>query len=313
LQTGEAYCITYKDEATLADNGLWYCADVATPSWDLIYTPTQLRADVGDGGGGPSLDPLYLNSLAVYDTTTGAVATFAPKYRGAQEVGYVDIAGGVATWTNKSGVWFTYQSGANFSCLYNQANAANRIGIGHPAVPNTAQAFDLASNTETRWLNGARGVDGATNAWAIVDSNNLYPYVLGADIPLGGVATYTTHTTGMPIDEAGGSVFWINNADDALMIGAAIQATPNDSGGSTGVFSNVGADSGGFIVIDTPATIIWAAYTSSASNAYRSIAITQDGGATWRTLDGDWAAKVGAAWAGGAPGKAVPYASYAQM
>jgi hypothetical protein len=45
---GTAWCLTYKDEFTLDDNGTWYCPDItaAVPYWELLQSITDYRAEM---------------------------------------------------------------------------------------------------------------------------------------------------------------------------------------------------------------------------------------------------------------------------
>ena len=64
--TGQCWVITYKDEATLGDNGIWYCADVAgaAPTFTLVLSITGYRTLTGTGAG------TYPRSLGCDDAGT---------------------------------------------------------------------------------------------------------------------------------------------------------------------------------------------------------------------------------------------------
>lgn len=103
------------------------------------------------------------------------------------------------------------------------------------------------------------------------------------------------------VKEIGGSTFWIRNSDKFLMKDGAVQAVPNDTDGGTGTFS-VGPGATGAIYYAFGAgglgEILWTASSAAAANSKRSIAYTSNGGVTWESRDGNWAAVFGA-WEGG--------------
>jgi hypothetical protein len=95
--------------------------------------------------------------------------------------------------------------------------------------------------------------------------------------------------------------FWIRAADKFLMIDAIVQAVPNDTDGGTGTFSVGPGATGAYFYafgVGGYGEILWVASSGAGSNSKRSIAFTSDGGVTWETRDGDWAAVFGA-WEAG--------------
>jgi len=157
---------------------------------------------------------------------------------------------------------------------------------------------DLMSGTYRQCITdgvGDRLLTGISENYAIYSWSNLrtWSYAAMSDVNLSTIAWYQR-----PIVEQDGHYFWTRSTDYNLMIDLAVQAIPADAGGNPGVFSSLKVCGGAYICIDSYGHIAWVGHAAGASNTYRSIAYTPDGGVNWQTKDGDWAAVIGA-YAGG--------------
>lgn len=278
-----AYVITYGADRDA--NGLFRCADVTvSPAvWVLDQSQNDLIAMMEAITG--VHDIIYLVGLAV-DSSGKAYATFDTSL--ALAIGYITDTAGVMAF-NFTGVMghSTIQIAMEFSVWSNGTDV--RIGYGYPGISDTALVYDPIAACHT-----AHTADGERSALSpiaghtlIGNAGKLISYTnctdLSQDPPLFDDAAYR-----YPIEYKDAHIFYISNVTGNLMIDGAVQAIPNDSGGTSGVFSTGGAGGAGFMCVNGYGEIIWVASSDHTINSKGSIAFTNNGGVTWSIKDGDW-------------------------
>lgn len=306
---GEAYLATDAADKTLC--GIWYCADIQTPSWALVLRTSTAKTDQGTVSATAIFASLIIDS-------SDAVWTCLNEPTNPDTT--------IHWWTGSAGVLnhssrvlpnpFSALSGAREFGF--AISATNEVLVGLGATYDAAGAvYDLVAGTLYKFtfgVNNTRDVPvvgttykmGTLAAGGITD--NLYT-PMNSDV----AEAWGRGNDTRPIVEQDGYTFWTRydglpgNPGD-LMIDGAVQAIPNDAGGVDGVFSTADAVGGAYICIDTYGHIAWVAHSDHTLNSRRSIAYTEDGGITWQTKDGDFAAVIGD-WSGGTA-ESVPIVRY---
>lgn len=261
---------------------LYYCSDLtaAAPAWSLVITDATARTYPGVWAGH--------SNRSIASTSAGVCYLAAKMDPVTTDVYYWRcVAGAVAGFDHVAMAPF------NGTCQGDsQSNAACDDGV------DVYLSCDFGTVWISPTLNTGASVFGVAEFFAISSAHGND----GANIlTLAGAPAYLGGMHQAQMTEAGGNTFWIRNADGFLMINAAVQAVPNDTDGGTGTFSVGPAAAGSrFYAFGSGGytEILWTARTAAASNSKRSIAYTSDGGVTWETRDGNWAAVFGA-WEGG--------------
>jgi hypothetical protein len=312
--TGELWVITKSVEAgTLASNGMWYCPDatLAPAGWTLVYSQQNYYDDAI--ATYPAGEPQQLNALSLSEDGT----IYAQAY-----------------YHNRDINSYVFGTGASCSYVYTQWLLDP---ILHFNTPNNGHQFSLSGGpggsarisfisviiNADGWIWANRVLEGVPGNFSSM-SNPSIPgmgYIvydssqwlcLYADYG-GALAPIWPHAfEERPIVLQDGHIFWTQVTDNSLMIDGVVQAYPYTHGGVTGVFNTGPAKGGAYCFPETYAHIAWVA--ASANCDIRNIAYTEDGGFTWLTKDGNWAAAMGEVWEGNiGDTKACPMIQYGSL
>jgi hypothetical protein len=269
---------------------LYYCdISAAVPTWSLVLTTAQAR--------------LYANVWVGHLNQAMAVTDGGVCYLAAQLQAFSNIlsywrcvAGAVAGFENvNTGLLAGSCTGAGPADAACDDGTDVYLSAGHSAVGN-----------QTAWISPTLGTfqfltDGNRIAYAISSGHYNIGGGFAKMYTLAGVFVRNDAFNLGQLTEASGHTFWIRDSDKFLMIDNAIQAVPNDTDGGVGTFSIGPGATGAAWYAFGPAgysEILWVASSAAISNSKRSIAYTSNGGVTWETRDGNWAAVFGA-WEGG--------------
>lgn len=283
---GEAWCVT--------SDGFYYCADVsaAAPAWSLRMALATARAwDAAFAAanfGSCFCDPAGVG----WTMLTGVTMPVTQAIQFVQDNARVQLTPAVPL----NGVYATpYQyamsaSVASLRCATGYAGGANYFSYIN--VPGGTGDNDTVGYRECFLLSslGAYAINEGRRMVAIPDMDTVVQDEID----------YLR-----PVVELGANFLWSKfgatppGKTGDLMIDGIVQAIPCDDGVDTGVFgSAVDAPvGGGYMFVDSSGHILWVSGSPAASNTYRSIAYTEDGGVTWQTKDGNIAAALGA-WTG---------------
>jgi hypothetical protein len=191
--------------------------------------------------------------------------------------------------------------------------ATLRCGIGLASSPTCFAYINVPGGDGANDTVGYRGCNliSSLGKYAVNEGNRM------VEIPdMDTVIRYEVDYE-RPIIELGADLLWSKEGATPpgktgdLMLNGIVQAIPCDAGIDTGVFGTAAAGPIGaaYMFIDSVGHILWVSGSAAASNTYRSIAYTEDGGLNWQTKDGNFAAVMGP-WTGLSGGKLPVVARY---
>lgn len=260
-----------------------YTSDLRTVALSRILSTTTARTDIGKGGGDGSV---YFDKRCLCMLGTECLATCEE-----------------ALWDT----WNFHYWHGNGTLTHTYCN--NAIAVGGTSVNGTSctggslARFGMNSGARNSWVMDAAtctqiwqafpwpiggNLYSASENYAVNDNKSIYPVVNGG----AWAALYTDAHYDRALLEFDGHLYWTRFSDSAMMQDGIVQALANDAGGVNGVFSTVNAFSGNYVGVGTTATLIWIASSVDGSNSRCNMALTQDGGVTWNSIDGDWNAAV---------------------
>jgi hypothetical protein len=283
-----AWLLTYKNESTLDDNGIWYAPDITAtpPAWTLIESITTFRSD----GKIDCARALNVDSSNIFYVQGQKTAD--------QPYGYGTVSVTWRTSTNPP----PFRSPMNLQHSLGVESGAVRGGYTPSPAPKKA-VITYAGAVDTLVLYSTIIADpwGAAGNHVIAvaggDSGNLVHFTDSA-VEDGSTLTviYTDADWRVGIISDGTNILTVRFADKDLMNGATPLAT------SLAAF---GADrSGGGLCLGLAGygEIIWVARDVAVSERFISM---RDTGGAWSDKTGNWVAAIGA-WPGQAGGTSMP-------
>ena len=272
--TGQCWVITYKDELTLGDNGIWYCADIAglAPTFTLVLSVAGYRALTGAGA--------YPRSLGCDDAGT------------AYSSGPIFEAGNHGRWVygtdvfSLSNQYILPADGLQFEI--GSDDTLPVIAGGSGGVPAFG-VFGMAGAVSSTLYYEA-GPQGAPEAvsrnhfiWNDAGTRKLYSFVDG-----GAKTEIYSGAAVLPVIADGVDVLTTRLADGFLMHGADDIADPE------AVFGVGIAGAGYCIGLAGYGEVIWIAADAGLTANFIYL---RDNGGGWTDKTGDFNTAIGA-WAG---------------